>query len=96
MRILLFTVLNCKSCDRHRKSVIALCREMLIRLNVYNIDDPRYFSFNLKAMKNYHIKKTPSIVVLSEDSSVITTIEGVRGTIEKLRNIINLHKNEET
>lgn len=84
MRILLFTVVNCKGCDAHRRELVSIARDLNVTLNVYNIDDPRYFSVSLRAMKQYGIRKTPSIVLLSEDGTIITVLQGIHDTLEKL------------
>lgn len=89
MRILLFTMLSCMACNAHRKEVTELTRNALVSLNVYDIDDPRYLTINLGAMRKWNIQKTPSIVVLNEEGNLVTTIQGINHSVEKLRNVIH-------
>lgn len=93
MRVLLFTVLNCIACDKHRRELIELMKDMQVSINVYNIDDPRYLHLSLKAMQLYGVKKTPSIVLLNEENKLITTIQGISHSLEKLTNKINEERN---
>lgn len=93
MRILLFTILGCVGCDSHRRDLEKLCARLSVSLNVYNIDDPRYFQMSLHAMRKYEVRKTPSIVVLSEDGEAITVIQGIRHTLEKIEVLISKMRN---
>jgi len=95
MRILLFTVLNCIACDAHRKQVIELCRNCYVSLNIYDIDDPRYLTTSLAAMRKWNIQKTPSIVVLDECGNLVGTIQGINHSLEKLGKIIHEKRQEE-
>jgi hypothetical protein len=89
MRILLFTVLNCVACDKHRRAMIELTKDLDVGLNIYNIDDPRYLNMALKAMQLYDIMKTPSSVLLDADNKLIVTIQGIPNSLEKLTHKIN-------
>lgn len=93
MRILLFTVINCVACGKHRKELISLAEEMNVSVNVYDIDDARYLHMCLKAMQLYGVKKTPSIVLLDEQNKMITTIQGISHSLEKLKTKINEERN---
>lgn len=88
MRILLFTAFSCIACDAHRKEVTELLRKEMISLNVYDIDDERYFSITLAAMRKWNVSKTPSIAVLDETGQLIATIQGINHSLEKLRKVI--------
>lgn len=89
MRVLLFTIVGCIGCDGHRRDVEKMCARLMVSLNVYNIDDPRYFQMSLHAMRKYGVRKTPSIVVLNEVGEIVATIQGIRHTLEKLETLIN-------
>ena len=92
MRILLFTAFSCVSCDAHRRELTKFLRDELISLNVFDIDDPRYFQITLAAMRKWNVQKTPSIVVLDEDESLIATVQGINHSLEKLRKVISEHR----
>lgn len=95
MRILLFTVLNCIGCDAHRRELERMCARLQVSLNVYNVDDERYFQMSLRAMKLYGVRKTPSIVVLNEANEIVTTLQGVKNTLQKLEQLINEKRNSD-
>ena len=93
MRILLFTVLNCIACDKHRRELIELAKNLNVSLNVYNIDDPRYLNVALKAMQLYGVKKTPSIILLNEENKMIASVQGVANSLERLTKKIDEERN---
>lgn len=93
MRILLFTVLNCIACDKHRRELTELARTLNISLNIYNIDDPRYLNVALKAMQLYGVRKTPSIILLNEENKLIASMQGIAHSLEHLTKKIDEERN---
>jgi tartrate dehydratase beta subunit/fumarate hydratase class I family protein len=89
MRILLYTVLNCISCDKHRKSVVRFCEENNVKLFVYNLDDPAMIHIGIAAMKKFKVDKTPSIVVLDDEGNMSYKIVGIQRSLERLNQIID-------
>lgn len=73
---------------------MSLTQRLNISLNIYDIDDPRYFSMSLKGMQKYGLRKTPSIVLLNEENESILVLQGIRNTLEKLEAAI--HENRKT
>lgn len=88
MSVLLFTTKNCRSCDKHRRSVIALAKFLGVSVNVYDVDDARYFQATLRAMKLYGVTKMPSTVVLDEFRNVVGIVHGIRNSIATIEKLI--------
>jgi hypothetical protein len=81
--------MNCRSCDKHRRSLIALTKSLGVSINIHDIDDGRYFQTALRASKLYGVKKMPSVVILDEFRNVVCIIPGIRNSISQIENILN-------
>jgi hypothetical protein len=73
--------------------LIELAKNLNVSLNVYNIDDTRYFNVALKAMQLYGVKKTPSIILLNEENRMLITIQGIAHSLERLTKKIDEERN---
>lgn len=74
MKLLLFTILNCKGCSAHLKEVRKLSERLEIPMRVVDVDNPNNFHMTVAAMRKYKLKSTPSLVLIDNTTKEAVSV----------------------